>query len=71
MTKKQAKIILAFAENSMKIRPAAKQLYMSDCNVSYHLKQVWLQTGRDPMKFFDLCYLVGVALQILDGDKQL
>lgn len=67
MTKQQAEIILAFAENDMKIRPTAKQIYMSDANVSYHLRKVRLQMGWNPMKFYDLCYLVGVAAQRIGG----
>ena len=68
MNKEQAKIILAFAENDMKIRPTAKQLYMSDATVAYHLGKVRLQMGWNPKKFYDLCYLVGVAAQRL-GEK--
>ena len=68
MNKYQAKIILAFAENDMKIRPTAKQLYMSDCNVSYHLKKVRMQMGWNPFKFYDLCYLVGIAVQRIGRD---
>ena len=70
MTKQQAEIILAYAENDMKIRPVAKQLYMTDANVSYHLRKIALQMGWNPMKFYDLCYLVGVAMQRVGGVKQ-
>lgn len=67
MTRQQAKIILAFAENDMQIRATAKRLYMSDGNVTYHLKKIKEQLGWNPRKFYDLCYLVGVAAQRLGG----
>ena len=71
MTKQQAKIILAFAENDMKIKPTAKQLYMCERNVQYHLDKIREHMGWNPRKFYDLCYLVGVAMQRVGGMKQL
>lgn len=67
MNKQQAKIILAFAENDMKISPTAKQLYMSDATVIYNLNKIRRQMKWNPRKFYDLCYLVGVAAQRLGG----
>lgn len=69
MTYKQAKIILSFAQNNMKTRDTANHLYFSEGNVHYFLRQVAAETGRDPKKFYDLCYLVGVAAQVMDGRK--
>lgn len=71
MTYKQAKFIMAFAENNMRMRDTAEYLYFSDGNVRYHLMQVAAETGRDPTKFYDLCYLVGIAAQVLGGRKSL
>ena len=68
MNKEQAKIILAFAENDMKISATAKQLYRSGDNVGYHLDKIREQMGWNPRKFYDLCYLVGVAAQRLGGE---
>ena len=67
MTNEQAKIIIAFAESDMLIKAASKKLFMSDANVSYHLKKIKKQMGFNPRKFFDLCYLVGIAAQRLGG----
>ena len=67
MTRQQAEIILAFAENDMEIRATAKQFYMSDGTLSYHLKRIREQMGWNPRKFYDLCFLVGVAAQRLGG----
>ena len=70
MTKEQAKIIMAFAKCDMQIKAASNQLFMSDANVAYHLKKIQKQMGFNPRKFFDLCYLVGVAAQRLGGKHE-
>ena len=70
MTKEQAKVIMAFAENDMKVAPAAKQLHRSSENLSYHLDKIKNQIGWNPRNFFDLCYLVGVAAQRLGGKHE-
>ena len=67
MTKQQAEIILAYAENDMKIRPTSEKIYMCEANVHYHLRKIEEKTGWNPKKFYDLCYLVGVAAQRLGG----
>ena len=69
MTKEQAKIIMAFAGNDMQVKAAARELFMSDGNLAYHLRKIKKQMGFDPRKFFDLCFLVGVAQQRLGGKK--
>ena len=70
MTRQQAKIILAYAENDMELKSTGKQLYMTDASIAYHLKQINEKMGWNPRKFYDLCYLVGVAAQRLGGMKQ-
>ena len=70
MTPTQAKIILAFAENDMKIKATGAQLYMHHTNVIYQLKKIQKQMGWNPRKFYDLCYLVGIAAQRVNGSKK-
>ena len=67
MTEKQAEIILAYADCNMNAVAAGRMIYMSEANVSYHLTKIRKQTGRNPKRFFDLCYLVGIAAQRLGG----
>lgn len=67
MTKQQAEIILAYAESNMNAVAAGRKIYMSEANVSYHLTKIRKQTGRNPKRFYDLCYLVGIAAQRLGG----
>lgn len=69
MTLHQAKIILAYAENDMKLKPTAQQLYLAEGSVAYHLEKIQKQMGWNPRKFYDLCYLVGVALQRTGGKR--
>ena len=69
MTEQQARIIMAYAEKNMDVRAAGLLLYMSEGTVSYHLNKIFLKTRRNPRKFFDLCYLVGMAAQILGGNE--
>lgn len=69
MTRQQAELILAFAENDMRIEPTGKKLYMSGANVAYHLTKIRKQMGWNPRNFYDLCYLVGIALQRMGGAK--
>ena len=64
MTYKQAKIILTFAENNMRVRDTAWQLYRSEGSVSYQFKKIHEKTGLNPRKFFDLVSLVEMARRI-------
>ncbi len=67
MTEKQAEIILAYAESNMDAVATGRKVYMSESNVSYYLTQIKNQTGRNPKRFYDLCYLVGIAAQRSGG----
>jgi sugar diacid utilization regulator len=70
MTAEQAKIVLAFAKNDMQLRAAAEELYLTGATVAYHLDKIRTKTGRNPRKFFDLCFLVGAAEHILGGTHE-
>lgn len=64
MTYRQAKIILTFAENNMRVRDTAWQLYRSEGSVTYQFKKIHEETGLNPRKFFDLVSLVEMARRI-------
>jgi hypothetical protein len=70
MSREQAEIIMAFAKNDMQLKAAGKELYMTGATVAYHLTKIRKQMGWNPRKFFDLCFLVGVAAQRIGGKHE-
>lgn len=52
------KILLAYAENSMRAKWAAKQLDIHFNVVYNRLNRIWDKTGLDPHNFYDLVGLV-------------
>lgn len=65
MTYKQAKIVIAYAENDMDARATGYAVHLTDGSIAYHLRNVAKETGKDPKRFFDLCWLVGMAAQVI------
>lgn len=54
LTNANKKIVLAFAENDMKVSKTARSTFYSKNTIDYHLKCVKQKTGLDPFKFYDL-----------------
>ena len=67
LTAQQALVVLAYAKHSMDARAVAKEMGVSDGAIHYHLRIIEEQTGRNPRKFYDLCWLVGIAADIVCG----
>lgn len=68
LTPVRCRIILALADNSMKVSWAANELNLNHATVLYHLKWIKAITGKDPMNFYDLIDLVRMAREMLtDG----
>ena len=68
MNETQAKIIVVYARNSMRVTKTAEALYY-DRQVIYHnFKKIRENTGLDPRNFFDLGELYTIAVEIL-GDE--
>ena len=65
MTVKQARIVIAYAQNDMDARATGHAMHLTDGSIAYHLRNVASETGKDPKKFFDLCWLVGMAVQVV------
>lgn len=55
------KIILAYAENNMRAKWAAKQLDVHWNFIYRRLDRIWDKTGLDPHNFYDLHKLVEMA----------
>ena len=62
------KIILTLANCDMNVKRTAGILYMHPSSVTYNLDKIQKQMGWNPRKFYDLCYLVGVATR-MHGNK--
>lgn len=58
LTPAQQEVILAFAENDMRVERTANALYRSKGGLWYPFKKIREATGLDPQKFYDLILLV-------------
>ena len=68
LTPVRCRIILALANNSMRVSRAAQAIEMNHSTLLYHLKWIKAITGKDPMNFYDLIDLVRMAREMLtDG----
>lgn len=68
LTPVRCRIILALANNSMRVSRAAQAIEMGHSTLLYHLKLIKAITGKDPMNFYDLIDLVRIVREVLtDG----
>ena len=67
MTKLQAEIIIALADNQINVTKTANKLFMHRTSVAYHIRQIRKNTGKNPMDFYDMCELLPIAREKLDG----
>lgn len=65
MNEKQARAVIALADNNMNVQATADQLYYHRNTVIYHLSRVYEQTGKNPMNFYDLCELLPIARAVV------
>lgn len=61
------RVILTLAEHSMRATETAFALDVSRNTVLYRIDKIKRITGLDPMNFYDLCKLVGIAAQMGGG----
>lgn len=62
----QARIILAMAQNGLKVQPAAQALHYSRTGADYHVHRIRELTGKDPRDFYDMCDLLVIAKDVLE-----
>lgn len=60
-----AEVIVALADNDMKINVAANAIYVHSGTVRYRVEKIYKGTGLNPVNFYDLCELLPVAKEIL------
>lgn len=54
LSQDQHEVILALADNGMKVSEVARKLYTSRHNIDCHIKRIREITGKDPLNFYDL-----------------
>ena len=69
MTDLQAEVILALADNGLKIRKAAQQTYRNPNTIRYHIQTIREKTGLDPLDFWDMQKLVPMAKEVLEAEQ--
>ena len=65
MTKVQAQIVLAMADNDMNIAAVGKALYFHRSSLIYQFDRIARKTGKDPRVFRDLVDLIPMAEKVL------
>lgn len=61
MTDLQKKVVIAYAENDMRLDKAAAAAHYHRNTIQYHIEQIRRKTGLNPKKFFDLVKLYRIA----------
>lgn len=68
MTTTQAEVIVTLAKNNMNTTATAKELFLHRNSVYHHIRMIQLNTGRNPLNFYDLCDLLKKAKAVLEGE---
>lgn len=68
MTKQEAKVIVALANNGLSGRGAARSLNYHHNTIYYHKVKILKATGLDPYDFFDMQKLLPMAEEVLAHD---
>lgn len=58
MTQFQKVIIRELAKNNMNVTKTARTLFFHRNTIDYHVRQIRLETGLNPLKFYDLLKLL-------------
>lgn len=56
-------VIMAMADENLRVSKAANSLYLHRNTVVYHLDQIQEITGLDPRKFYDLVELIDMLMK--------
>jgi hypothetical protein len=65
ISKVDQEIIMALAKNGMKVSKTAKELFMHQNTVWYHIGKIKQNTGLDATDFYDMCKL----LRLIEGGR--
>lgn len=65
MTTQEARVVFVLAQNSLRVEPSAKQLYMHRSTLHRYIRQIKKETGLNPLNFYDMQWLITKAKTIL------
>lgn len=68
LTELQAEIVLAIADNNLKISGAADAIFRHRNTMEYHINKIREITGKNPLNFWDMSWLVIEAKRVLGSD---
>lgn len=58
LTATDIEVLHALAENNMSTAGTARAIHMNRANIYYHINMIRDVTGLDPLKFYDMCWLL-------------
>lgn len=61
LTEKEKLIIFSLAQNGLKRKRVAKELFHHPNAITYHVERIRMKTGLNPMDFYDMIKLVELA----------
>lgn len=67
MTKHEARVIIALANNKLSGRDAARSLNYHHNTIYYHCCKIRKATGLNPRDFYDMQKLLPMAEEVLSG----
>lgn len=65
MTKHQAQLIVALADNDLNVCRTAEAVIYHRNTLNYHYQVIKKETGLDPHRFHDMCKLLRRARNVL------
>lgn len=69
LTDKQARFILAMADNGLRIYAAANELGIGETCGQYYRKKIKEHTGLDVRDFWDMTKLIEMAMKVLVDEQ--
>ena len=58
MTLLDAEVIIRLAENGLVVSETARKMFVHRNTVVYHIQKIQENTGKNPLDFYDMCYLL-------------
>ena len=69
MTEAEEKLLVSYAESRMNLMRAARASNLSRSGAMYRMALIRVETGLNPMNFYDLCKLIEMIKEGEDNGK--